>query len=253
MAVSDAAFAELQASSEAPIIRLIRDIGLLRRQTSQVDWLEEHIRVEVMPDSEILRISLTGGDPTTLVKIVNAVTNVYVEEEFEREEQRRMKTADRLAKLKDDYDEKLHTARTQCKTLAKQAGLADPKNANYKYRLLLDELAAAKIDLAQARSVRYKLEAELTVGAAEHNKDVGDVKHKLAVQKVLEERLLAIVKTLTDETKDMSDSSIDLKDYEERIKQYQELVNQVSRAAEMVRVELDEPARITILDPAAVD
>jgi capsular exopolysaccharide synthesis family protein len=324
----------------------VAELDIIKSELEPADWLEKKLVVD-FPAPEIISISLKGEVAEELVNIVNAVTNAYVEEEFEKEKSRRMKSADRLAKLKDDYDEKLHTARTQYKTLAKQAGLADPKNANYKYRLLLDELAAAKIDLAQARSARYKLEVEyaqyqqgkkqdnkkapptaeepipealidvelrkvpdyqamvskrdtlkaqikktadlidtpdhiekftgsdkkhlreLEAGLASRRKELqtqlekeirarlaantqsiaNATQRRLQVQKDLEERLSSVVKSLTDETKDLSDSSIDLRDYETRINQFDEYLSKVAKEAEAVRVELDEPARVTILDP----
>jgi polysaccharide biosynthesis transport protein len=139
-----------------------KDVGsldIVKAELDPAEWLEKKLVVDFAAP-EIITISLKGENAEELVKIVGAVTKAYEDESEENEKTRRLRTADRLRILRDDYETKLRTWRTQYRNLAKRVGLDDPRSANYKFRLTLDELAAAKIDLAQAKSQRYKLEAE---------------------------------------------------------------------------------------------
>jgi hypothetical protein len=227
-----------------------------KRQEDPVEWLQSHLQVDGHDSPQLIRVTVFAKNKNDAVRLLKATVAAYVRGFNDSGRAELLKSADRLAKLKDDYDEKLQTSRHQYKALAMEVGLSDPQNQNSKYRLLLDELATAKIDLAQARSARYKLEVELQVlspkkdtkGEPATPTAIEAVKRKLAVQKTLEEKLISVVKNLSDQTKDMTDSSIDLKDCEVRIKQFERYLNRVSDEAERVRIELDAVPRVVVLD-----
>jgi hypothetical protein len=233
------------------------NLNELKGQDDPVGWLQTHLEVEPTDSPEVIRIAFVAKTKDDAIKLVKAITAAYMSESRAIYQADLLKTTDRLRALREDYDVKLRTFRQQYRSLARRADMDDPKKANYKFRLALDELAAAKVDLAAARSARYKLEAEVTLQSPKNDQrgvattpDLTEAKRRLAVQKNLEERLTAVVKSLTDETKDINESTIDLRDLETEINRFEKYQDRVSKDLELLRIELEAQPRVVVSDDA---
>lgn len=62
----------------------ISRLTVVRKQKDAPRWLREHIRVDSLEDTGVLRIWLAAGTPEEQVVIVNAVAKAYVDEANER-------------------------------------------------------------------------------------------------------------------------------------------------------------------------
>jgi len=58
----------------------ISDLETVRTKTYPLEWLEDNIAVDTYNSPEILKISLAGGNPEDITKIVNAVKDAYLDE-----------------------------------------------------------------------------------------------------------------------------------------------------------------------------
>ena len=58
----------------------VKQLPLVTEQTDPVAWLDEELKVEFTDNSEILTVSLAGREPQSVVAVVNAVTQAYLQE-----------------------------------------------------------------------------------------------------------------------------------------------------------------------------
>ena len=66
---------------------------MIREQARPAEWLAENLQVQFLQGTEVLQISLEGQDPEELARLVNAVTNTYIEEVANGDQKRRVTTA----------------------------------------------------------------------------------------------------------------------------------------------------------------
>src|SRR5262249_1471295 len=85
-----------------PILKLalskpeVKELEVLRGVSDPLAWLELSLRVDFAEDTQTLRISLCGRTAADLAAIVNAVTDVYLD-------QLRAATERRVQRLEDEY------------------------------------------------------------------------------------------------------------------------------------------------------
>lgn len=132
-------------------------LSLLKDEPHPLDWLEQSLSVS-NPATEFLRVSMTGQEPKELAKIVNAVTQAYLQEVANTESIQRQNRARDLDKAHQDLDEALKAKMRQFRRLAtnlqsgdsialqeKQkmmfelTGMLRKQHATMKYELMVDK------------------------------------------------------------------------------------------------------------------
>ncbi|MBI1915853.1 MAG: polysaccharide biosynthesis tyrosine autokinase, partial [Planctomycetes bacterium] len=142
----------------------IAELSVVREQPDAIEWLEKELRVDNLPGTELLEISIKGDRPEELTALVNEITKAYIGEIVEKEKNKR---ADRLKKLQDIYakaENNLRRTRLTLKEWAETAGSGDDKTLTIKQQFALEQLNTAKKDLMQYASERKRLQAELPKG-----------------------------------------------------------------------------------------
>jgi hypothetical protein len=117
-----------------------------------VEWLADELTFTFV--GELLYIELRGDDPQEVVKLVNAVTDAYMEEVVNADKRRR---EHRLAKLKElslTLAEKMSKHRRNMDVLAERAGSNDRQAVEYRNQLAMERAGRAEHDL---RSLRIQL------------------------------------------------------------------------------------------------
>lgn len=118
----------------------VRDCPTLAKVPYPVDWLEEYLDVEQETSDEYIRISLEGTIPEDLALIVNAVKDVYLEDEVFREKTRRQKDLERQKSTFAERDAAVKKNQERIARLARELGTGDPKVANVSMQLQQESL-----------------------------------------------------------------------------------------------------------------
>ena len=72
-----------------------------------MEWLGDELVAEFPAGSELMRISLSGNRAPDLARLVNAVTDAYLDEVVSKDHNDRQETARQLDDLLRQYNEKL--------------------------------------------------------------------------------------------------------------------------------------------------
>ena len=72
---------------------------MIREQARPAEWLAENLQAQFLQGTEVLQISLDGKYPEELARLVNAVTNTYIEEVANGDLKRRVQRRELLKKL----------------------------------------------------------------------------------------------------------------------------------------------------------
>ena len=70
-------------------------LAVVQKQDDPVKWLARNLRVELPPNSEIMRVSLTTSKPDEAALLVGAVVDAYMNEVVDAERHRKAGTAER--------------------------------------------------------------------------------------------------------------------------------------------------------------
>ena len=137
----------------------INELKMIREQKRPADWLVENLQTSFLQGSEILQISLDGKYPEDLVRLVNAVTNTYIEEVANGDLKRRVQRRELLKKLSNAKFAELKSRRDALRTLAQRAGSDDRQTLVLKQQYAIELGTAVRKDLREIQAQRRKLEA----------------------------------------------------------------------------------------------
>ena len=135
-------------------------LGILRMEEDPLEWLEAKLQVDTAVSPEILRISLTGDQPEELAALVDAVTQVYLQEVVNKEHNERLGRLRQLEEISKKYEDQIREYRTKRKSLAEKMGTGDPQALAIRERLIAERLAAPEKELLQVQSELRRLQVE---------------------------------------------------------------------------------------------
>src|SRR5271157_5727592 len=143
--------------------RGINELKLIREQARPADWLAGKLQAQFLQGTEVLEISLEGQDPEELARLVNAVTNTYIEEVANGDLKRRVQRRELLKKLSNTKLAEMKSRRDALRTLAQRAGSDDRQTLVLKQQYAIELGTAVRADLRQVQSQKRKLEAMIRV------------------------------------------------------------------------------------------
>jgi capsular exopolysaccharide synthesis family protein len=141
------------------------DVGqlkTLRGLDDPVPWLRDHLDVSFTSDSEILYVGLKGDYPEELAKLVNAVTEAYMEEVVNFELSRRTERYDMLTELNKRKLKNLKSQRERVRNLAESLGSNNPQALVLMQQLKAENQSVLDKELLGIRSEKRRTEAELS-------------------------------------------------------------------------------------------
>src|SRR5271157_3087582 len=143
--------------------RGINELKMIREQARPADWLAEKLQAQFLQGTEVLEISLEGQDPEELARLVNAVTNTYIEEVANGDLKRRVQRRELLKKLSNTKLAEMKSRRDALRTLTQRAGSDDRQTLVLKQQYAIELGTAVRADLRQVQSQKRKLEAMIRV------------------------------------------------------------------------------------------
>jgi hypothetical protein len=217
-----------------------RDLPVLREQADPLPWLERSLRVDFDLAPEIMRVSLEGGKPDGLAEILNAVVAAYLQEIVEKERNERNIRLEALKKLHTNYETVLSDKRKTLRRLATSVGgdLDSPLQRDLLFQDLLDckrELRRVRLERAAARAQAAKADQPSPTDAP--------LAAKEELLRAEEKELLARLNPR---------AAVDLEPLRADIDQVNKVAERVAAEVEVLKVELQAPERIRVLEEASI-
>jgi capsular exopolysaccharide synthesis family protein len=139
----------------------VAKLGLIVEQPDPVDWLEKEIKADFTLSPEILRISISGDNPTELTVLVNAITNAYLEEIVNKEHNKRLARLDQLKAIHSKIEDGMRNKREALKQLAVAVGGGDKDVLAAQEKAAIEQFGAVEREIQQNRSDLRKWQNEL--------------------------------------------------------------------------------------------
>lgn len=126
-------------------------LPMVRKQTHPVQWLEEAVQVDSYDSPEILRISLTGDEPTELAEIVNAVRDAYLVEVVNADRKQRIARLNDLERIFEQTEDKVRMKEKRVNDLAQELGTGDAQALTIKQQMAMEYFAQLRREHARVR------------------------------------------------------------------------------------------------------
>ena len=130
----------------------VAQLAAVREQPEPLDWLEKQIQVDFALSPEILRISMTGKESTSVLALVDAVREAYLSEVVDKEKKQRQERLDLVTKLYEGYESLLTDKRKNLKALADDLNSSDSKFLAFRLEFSLKETHMLQQELAYSTS-----------------------------------------------------------------------------------------------------
>jgi succinoglycan biosynthesis transport protein ExoP len=167
----------LMAALNKPKVKNIPIVQYKTLYSDPADWLQSKLSVSFPSKAEVMMVSLSLDDPDDAKSLVNAVVDSYMSEVVNAENERKRKRYDELERICGDKETQIRTKREELKSLVANAGVTDsPDSWSIRQRLVLEELALYRAELARGSSEVGKIKGELaSQEALRDNADVAAV------------------------------------------------------------------------------
>ena len=129
----------------------ISDLETIRTKAFPLEWLEDSIAVDTYNSPEILKISLAGGHPEDITKIVNAVKDAYLDEVVLADRKQRITRLNELERIHSETEEKVRQKEQRVESLAKELGTGDSQALSIKHQMALEQISLLRREHARVR------------------------------------------------------------------------------------------------------
>jgi hypothetical protein len=224
----------------------------IKGQEEPSEWLSKAIQVQYSPESMIVRLSLDGGPRRELAVILNAVVDAYMTGVIDTEFNDRLQRLQHLEKLYGTYQDNLKTQRDNLRTIARSAGKGDGDvTVDLRKRMLTESLSLRE---KAALEIRLKLvEAETLAERRKDPAEAGPLQDQIAILAAQRKALEEDRRQLLDEYGSLNTpnpDAVDLENEQQNIALTAETAAKVGREIEALKVELQAPRRVQVVDSA---
>jgi hypothetical protein len=241
--------------------------SMLRRR-DPIEWLADGLTLTFV--GELLYIELRGDDPQEVVKLVNAVTDAYLEEVVNADKRRREQ---RLAKLKElslTLTEKVSQHQRNLKVLAERAGSNDGQTVEYKHQMAMErarradqDLRSLRIQLRDARIDLATLQAPPQAQPKPKGETTDDVTDKIQLAVAAQRKRIALLEqeeaNLVAEAKEFEEglqslhrTALSLESPKDEIRFTEKNAEVIGQEVANLEIELNAPSRVNLYQKATV-
>ena len=146
-----------KALSHPSVAKLPSVVGRL----DPVEWLADELTITFI--GEVLYIGLATDNPDEVVKLVNAVTDAYMDEVVNDDNKRRKTRLADLEAISTKYKDDMKARKENLAVLAKRAGSNDKGTVQYKIQLAMERNNYAKQDLRSLQTQLRQARLDLAV------------------------------------------------------------------------------------------
>lgn len=223
-------------------------------------WLEKNLQGDYTQGPEILRLTLKGGQPKELADILNAVTQVYLEQVHDQDNSRRTTRLKQLEDTHKKHETDLRLKQRELAELEKKFGVTDPQTLTFSYQAALQGLTAAETKLQEAQVNLKKAQIEIA-GLKTQSKQMPkvtvptlSVEEALAKDPVAERMLvrLAEVQDEIDKTLAVAAKGTDEPSLQPLIKQREQIEQSLKGRREEIRGRIEAQLQAKVLEELEV-
>jgi len=144
----------------------VRDLDVDRRYRDPVEWLAENIRVDFPGEAEIMRVSLSCGDPREAQVLVQAVVDAYLSQVVAVERNQIGDRLDRLQRACSEVSSRVRQRRSEIMQLSELLGTAEGKGASLKQQLAVEQFLELQKEHTRLQADVQRVKAELEMRKA---------------------------------------------------------------------------------------
>jgi succinoglycan biosynthesis transport protein ExoP len=132
-----------------------------------VDWLADNLQIATPAESEVLQIRIRTENPEEAAKIVNSVTQAYLDDIVDKERTERLARRDVLERKYKENMAEIRARRETFNNLARQLGTKDSSEVSTQRMLLLDHVSSLRSQMNSLEREISVIDAELAVMQAQ--------------------------------------------------------------------------------------
>lgn len=153
----------LNSALRAPGVSTLPSIQKIEEQNLDLaDWLATQIHVQVGRSGEYMILSMTGENPQDVQRIVNAVTEAYLERVVNSERANTIAKRNSLERTFREKSEEIRERMESLNAVTRELGTADAETAQQKQNLLIDYVAGLRKEIGSLRSKLREKQREIT-------------------------------------------------------------------------------------------
>ncbi|MFM8891410.1 MAG: polysaccharide biosynthesis tyrosine autokinase, partial [Planctomycetia bacterium] len=160
----------LQAALRKPGIEQLET--LQEAGADQTGWISRSLVVTAVPESEVVQVRLRGKKPDDVAKILNSVTNAFLDDVVNKERTERLGRRDALEKKFKENMTELRNRRDVLNNLARTLGTRDSNEVANQRALLMDHVTTLRGLIYQTQRTIAAIDAELSIADA---RDRGEI------------------------------------------------------------------------------
>jgi capsular exopolysaccharide synthesis family protein len=144
----------------------IRNLKTISESKNPTAWLYSQVQAFFIPSTDIMNVYVSGDNPEEITLIVNAVTDVYVDQIRSGEKQGAVDQLSEIEKLTLALEERVRQRRAELGNLAKALKTANTKVLELKQRMAWEDYNRAKGELSNIESEIRKAKAAIAIHRA---------------------------------------------------------------------------------------
>jgi len=144
----------------------------LHSRARLTELLHKYLNVQLIPKTEIIEIHFRNGDPKLAADIANAVTNTYIEHNFQTKYQATQQTSEWLTKQLEDVRKNAEAAQEKVISYQKKTGLL---GTDETHNIIIDRLELLNKGLSDAEGDRIVKEAKYRIAMTENPELIANI------------------------------------------------------------------------------
>jgi hypothetical protein len=220
---------------------------------AQIDWLQKELKVDFKTGPEFMKVSMVGYQPEEMKTLLNAVAAVYLKEVVYKERAQKQRRLNHLMEIQNRYEKTLRKRREDLRRLILALGSGDPQVLAAKQRYATEALGASEKELHQVQSELRRLKIELKAREGQEKSSMVELRRRLEFSLELEQSLLDSVERLRKQTNAANVGQADVESFRLEIAQAEKLSERVAAEVENLKLEVDAPRRVDLLEVASAN
>jgi hypothetical protein len=234
----------------------IAQFPAIRTDPDPVAWLKENIEAGFKGDSEILEISLKRGigiSREAEARLINALTDAFVDEALNVELNRRTSRYDMLKDLSRKYAASIKDRREKIRSVADSTSSEDSlrrETLSGLYHDLRMQQVDLRLERAVAESALETQKKESRTGAQLGHKEVSHLENGLEILRVKEKVLQDELVELEKQKKAADRDARKVTEFPEELKAMEDTHYKLAAEIQALEVELNAPRRVVKIERA---
>jgi polysaccharide biosynthesis transport protein len=157
----------------------------LEKRVKLVNLFRKSLNVQLVPKTQIIDIHFRSKDPNLAAEIANAVTNTYIEHNFQTKYKATIQTSDWLTKQLDDLKDRAQNSQEALIAYQKKVGIL---GTDETHNIITDKLEELNKQLSAAEADRIVKEAKYRIAMTENPELIANIAPESVLGALYKER-----------------------------------------------------------------